>query len=260
MERRKFVKASLIGASMLPANIVQGKIDDIIENRDLYELRVYRLKPTRFSGPNFDNYIKTALIPALNRYGVKNIGVYSEIGKSEPTKIYLLIPYPSFSHYFQIPSQIKNDNEYKLASSAYHALPLDKMVYSRYDTSIMLAFDGIPRLILPNSNAQIFELRTYQGYSEDAVRRKVLMFNKEELEIFKNTGMNSVFFGDNIAGPNLPCLTYMLAFKSMEERNEAWKTFLADTDWKRISKAPEYANSVSDRIRVFLAPLEYSQI
>ena len=51
------------------------------------------------------------------------------------------------------------------------------------------------------------------------------MFNEEELKIFKNTGLHSVFFGEQISGPSMPSLAYMLAFKSMEERNINWENF-----------------------------------
>ena len=86
------------------------------------------------------------------------------------------------------------------------------------------------------------------------------MFNDEEIKIFKDTKLNSVFFGEVIAGEHQPCLTYMLAFKDMEERDANWKVFSANPDWKRISSAAEYANSVSNIYRVFLKPLPYSQL
>jgi hypothetical protein len=72
--------------------------------------------------------------------------------------------------------------------------------------------------------------------------------------------LNPVFFGHVIAGEHMPCLTYMLTFKNMEERDANWKAFSADPDWKRVSGAPEYANTVSNIIRVFLEPAAYSQI
>ena len=58
----------------------------------------------------------------------------------------------------------------------------------------------------------------------------------------------------------MPALTYMLSFKNMEERNSNWAKFSAHPEWKRISKLPMYANSVSDIKRTFLKPLAYSQL
>ena len=86
------------------------------------------------------------------------------------------------------------------------------------------------------------------------------MFNKEEFSIFDATGLNSVFFGEHISGPLMPALTYMLAFESMEERNINWEKFSKNSEWKRVSILKEYSNTVSDIKRVFLKPLEYSQL
>ena len=56
----------------------------------------------------------------------------------------------------------------------------------------------------------------------------------------------------------MPSLAYMLAFKSMEERNINWEKFSKDPDWKRISSLKKYSNTVSDIKRIFLKPLKYS--
>jgi hypothetical protein len=86
------------------------------------------------------------------------------------------------------------------------------------------------------------------------------MFNEEVFPIFYKTKLNPVFFGEVLAGPNLPCLTYMITFKDMEERDKNWAVFGADADWKKVSADPKYANTVSNIRRVFLEPLPYSQV
>ena len=68
---------------------------------------------------------------------------------------------------------------------------------------LFIAFDSLPRLIKPKEDSQLFEYRIYEGYSEDAVKRKVDMFNEEELKIFKNTGLHSVFLANRFLDP--PC-------------------------------------------------------
>ncbi len=77
------------------------------------------------------------------------------------------------------------------------------------------------------------------------------MFNEEEFPIFYKTKLNPVFFGEAIAGANLPCLTYMITFKNMEERDKNWAAFGADADWKKVSADVKYANTVSNIRRVF---------
>jgi hypothetical protein len=257
MERRKFITKSLlattaIGAGMSAAN-AQGKQ----QPKELYELRVYEI---RWSPVPLDTYLSKALIPALNRMGVKKVGAFTEIGKSEPAKLYLLIPYSSFEEYGKVTLALRTDQELQQASTEYNQIPVENAVYSRYESSVLLAFDNHPKLIAPENGPRIFELRTYEGYSEDAVKRKLKMFNESEFDIFDRVKLNRVFFGEMIAGKNLPCLTYMITFKNMEERDKNWKSFGQDPDWQKISKAPEYANTVSKIYKTFLEPLSYSQI
>lgn len=227
--------------------------------KEFYEIRTYEL---RFGSPaaNLENYFKNALIPTLNRLGVSNIGVFKEIGKSEPAKIYVIIPYASTEQYVSVNAQIKSDAKFKEASQEYNSLLPDKAPYARYTTSLLLAFDGLPKMIKPTAEQRFFELRTYESFSDDAARRKIKMFNDDEIKIFYNTKLNPVFFGEVVAGEHQPCLTYMLTFRNMEERDTNWKAFSADPDWKRVSALPEYANTVSRIIRVFLEPTTYSQI
>jgi NIPSNAP len=227
--------------------------------KEVYELRTYEMKMGSARGM-LENYFKNALFPILNKYGVKNIGAFGEIGLSDPAKIYLLIAYPSMEDFASINANLKTDQDFIKASQDYTNIAPDKPAYVRYTSSLMLAFDGLPQLIKPTAEQKLLELRIYESYSEDAARRKRKMFNDEEIKIFKDTKLNSVFFGEVIAGEHQPCLTYMLAFKDMEERDANWKVFSANPDWKRISSAAEYANSVSNIYRVFLKPLPYSQL
>jgi hypothetical protein len=258
MKRRNFIQKSVLATTAISAGISttsQAKVQE--QTKEFYEFRVYETKGNQ---ANIHGYFTKALIPALNKYGVKNVGAFAEIGKSEPFKLYLLIAYPSFDAYQKINDQVKKDTAYQQASDEYSKLTLEQATYSRFESSFMIAFDGLPKLIVPQTTPRIFELRTYEGYSEDAVRRKIKMFNDEEFPIFYRTKLNPVFFGEVIAGKNLPCLTYMITFKNLEERDANWKAFGADPDWQRIFKAPEYANTVSKIYKTFLEPLPFSQI
>lgn len=227
--------------------------------KELYEFREYEM---HFGGSQntLHQYFEKALIPALNKHGVKTVGVFRELGKTEPAKIYLLIVYPSFEDYLPINNKLKTDEELKSNSAAYTQVPAEKPLYNRIKTWLLVAFDGVPAIKIPAKEPRIFELRTYESYSEDAGRRKIKMFNDEEFPIFYRTKLTPVFFGEAIAGDNLPCLTYMITFKNMEERDKNWAAFSADADWKRVSSEAQYANTVSNIRRVFLEPLPYSQV
>ena len=227
--------------------------------KEYYELRHYSI-PFNGSEKALHDYFKEALLPALNRSGVQNVGVFEALGEPTPKELFLLIPYKDISAYTKTLTALANDSDYLNKRKAYDAVPHDKRVYSRFSSSFYIAFDGLPQLVKPDSGTQLFELRTYEGYSEDAGRRKIKMFNKEEFSIFEDTGLHAVFFGEQVSGPLMPALTYMLSFSSMEERNANWDKFRVHPEWKRVSALEEYAHSVSDIKRTFLKPLPYSQL
>lgn len=259
MKRRKFVRSSLVAASALamsPAALANNKAGG---KKELYEMREYEI---HFGSNQNDlhQYLEKALIPALNKFGVKHVGAFREIGKSDPAKIYVLIVYPSWEEYLTINNAVKNDDDFKKASAAYNQLPPEKPLYNRIITSLMIAFDGMPSMVAPNQGPRIFEMRTYEAANEDALRRKLKMFNESEFPIFDRTKLNRVFFGEKVAGQNLPSLTYMVTFKDMAERDANWAAFSADPDWKKLLADPQYANNVSNIIKVFVEPMPYSQV
>jgi hypothetical protein len=259
MERRDFIQKSVLATTVLTtAGFSSVEAAAPQQGKEFYEWRVYETGRAGTGG--LDNYFSKALIPALNRLGVKRVGAFSEMGKPEPTKFHLFIPYASFDEYIKITTSLKTDKDFEQASSDYNKIPANQAAYSRYDSSLMIAFNGLPKMVAPESGPRMFELRTYEGYSDDAVRRKIKMFNDEEFTIFNRVKLNSVFFGEVIAGKNLPCLTYMVWFKNMEEHDKAWKGFGQDPDWQRVSKLPEYADTVSKIYKTFLEPLSYSQV
>ncbi len=230
-----------------------------VAQNEIYELRVYEmnlLKPNEI----VHQYLEKALIPALNRQGIAKIGAFGEIGDALPRKVYLLISYPSMSAYQEVTDAIRNDEVYKEASQTYNNTSPDVFPYHRVESSFIRSVSGFPNMVNPPGGSSLFELRIYESYNEDALRRKVKMFNDSEFEIFDQVGLHTVFFGENISGKNLPCLTYLLGFQDMTERDANWEKFLEHPEWLRILNLEEYANTVSNIIRIYLKPLSYSQL
>jgi hypothetical protein len=171
-----------------------------------------------------------------------------------------LIPYASVEDFAAISAKVKADADFKKTAESYTTLAADKPPYARYTTSLLTAFDGLKQMIVPKQEARIFEIRTYESYNEEALRRKVKMFNEGEFDIFYRAKLNPVFFGEVIAGDKMPCLTYMVTFKDMAERDANWKAFGSDPAWKTLSTLPEYANAMNKIVKVFLEPTSYSQV
>lgn len=251
MQRRKFLAAATTAAIPLAlgANASQTPAD----GRQLIELRTYEMKFGGSGQKVLMDYFNDVLFPALKRMGCPTLKVMKELGNEEPAKIWVLIAYPDADTYVNA-QHLNADLTYRAAAVSYNGIPPEKPVYNRFSSQLLHAFTGMPQVADPGTEAGLFELRTYEGYSEDALRRKTAMFNDEEFPLFDKVGLHRVFFGKMISGPYRPSLVYMLHFRDMAERDANWGVFGNHPDWKEMVVKEKYANSVSNIRKLFLVP------
>jgi NIPSNAP len=266
MKRRSFVKASLLSAaagSIIPLeNKAAVKGSNKNAKQELYELRVYTFKSAEQEKITED-YFEKAAIPALNRLGSKNIGVFKELTPEGQTKLFVIIPFKSIEDFVQASKKLLNDAVYIAAGNDYINATAASPAYERIESSLLKAFVHMPEIVPPAKKPRIFELRRYESATEMAGKKKIEMFNdKGEIDIFKRTGLTPVFFGETLIGALRPNLTYMLTFDDMAAHNNNWKKFGSDPEWKKISSVPEYADAkiVSHITSVFLVPADCSQV
>jgi len=238
---------------------------DAGKSREYYELRRYSLQ----NGPQrklADGYFQDALIPGLNRVGIKPVGVFSvDIGPESPS-LYVLMPSASVETLATAEFRLERDAEYLKTGAPFLNAPAREPAYVRMESSLMLAFEGMPRLTVPPATAgrrpRMFELRTYESPSDQDHKRKVEMFNSGEFDVFEKAGFWQIFYGDTLIGPRMPNLTYMLGFPDLAERSRMWKAFGSAPEWKKLSSSPRYnfEEIVSSITNVILSPASYSQI
>jgi len=260
MKRRLFLKNSALiagGASL--AAPAMGKSQSADSGKGLFELRVYTISFGSNGKNVLEQYFKEALIPFLNKRNIK-LAAFEEYSLEEPTKLYVLLAYPTISDYFRVQAELSTDTAYIKASLAYSSIPAAKTVYSRYETFLLEAFDKYPSLVVPGEKKGLFELRIYESASEDAGRRKIAMFDNEEIALFLKVGLLPVFFGKIIAGQYMPALVYMVGFTDMADRNATWARFGAHDEWNAMRVKPEYADTVSNIRKIFLTPASYSLV
>jgi len=258
MERRNFLKSTAAMAAVTATGGAMASNNLPVQDKEFYEFRVYQLTGGGAKG-TLKTYLTEALLPLFSKFGIK-LGAFEELDKEDPPKVYTLFVYPSSQVYFQFQKELTTNNDYLTAAKSYFELPAAKPVFERYETFLMEAFDGIPKLKFPEKNRGLFELRTYESYNEDAARRKVAMFNDEELPLFDKVELHPVFFGKILGGKFMPALMYMLWFTDMNEREANWKKFSDSPEWKAMSGKPIYADTVSKVRKKFLVPTDYSQI
>ncbi|HEY4110239.1 NIPSNAP family protein, partial [Puia sp.] len=248
-----------------------------------YELRTYTFAENAQRDLT-TAYLEKALLPALNRAGCTNIGVFSELppqptapqpASAQPAapqpaqpesaiaKIYLLIPFNSIDDFTGIAQKLTRDTAYTEAAAAYLDAPATAPAYQRIESSLFKAFAHMPVIEPPARKPRLFELRRYESPGEAAGQKKIEMFNDAgEIDIFKRVGARPVFFGEALIGQYRPNLTYMLTFDDMADHDARWKAFGSDPDWKTISKKPEYSDArlISKITRIFLTPAAFSQV
>jgi hypothetical protein len=275
MRRRKFI-ANTLAASALAvsesAPLRAGMTGEAgaqstttAAGREYYQLRRYELR----NGPQVklvNGFFQDAFVPAANRLGLTPIGVFNVAVGAQSPSLYVLIPSPSLEALVQIDARLASDADYAKAGSAFLQAPATNPAYTRMESSLMIAFEGWPKLTVPPATAQnsarAFELRTYESPSDADHVRKVEMFNSGEFDVFREAGFHSVFYGDVLVGSRLPKLTYMLSFDDLANRNKLWAAFGSSPNWKKLSSSPRYAfeEIVSNITNVILSPASYSQI
>lgn len=269
MKRRDFLATSVAASAFTGLGPVSGsgaaRPEPDSASPEYYELRAHHLR----RGPQqklLDDFLRDAAIPALNRAGLKPIGVFNvSLGPASPT-VYVLIPHPSLESIPATAEKLAADQEFLERGAQFLNAPATDPAFERVEVELMVAFETVPRIEVPPATAQhgprIFELRTYENPSEKANATKVRMFNTGEIAIFRRTGLTPVFFGKKLAGPRMPNLTYMLTFENMEARNQNWGAFISDPAWKKLSTTPGYTDAeiVSSITNMMLTPAAYSQI
>ncbi len=264
MKRRFFVKTTILSsaASALLPRIGFAQLKPRNKTLLYYELRTYTLKDANQQSL-VEDYFEKAAIPALNKLGIKNVGVFTELKPSGQSILVALIPYQSLQEFETINNRLEQDKLYITEGAAYLNAPATEPAYERINSSLLKAFKNMPGLELPPKNKRIFELRRYEHANEAAGTKKREMFNDAgEINIFKRLGFKPVFFGETIIGEARPNLIYMVTFDDMAAHDQHWKSFGTDPEWMKISVIPEYANSklISNITSTFLQPTEYSQI
>jgi len=274
MKRREFLKTTMAASALAGLNTPSPSqaADSSGGSREYYELRVYHLK----SGAGhalLDGFLEKAAIPAWNRVGAKNVGVFIQKERTgpatdtevrDPDAVWVLVPYPSLSAFAEATNQLAGDSELQKAGAEYLQTPKNHPGFERIDSWLMLAFAGMPRLELAaysrEKKTRMFELRTYESHSEVKALKKVEMFNSGEIETMRQVGLSPVFYGQALIGKNLPHLTYMVSAENEDEHKKHWGDFGKHPVWNKLKNDPQYADTVSKISNWFLVPTAYSQI
>jgi hypothetical protein len=229
------------------------------------ELKKYQLHTSpEDQAPRLTAFLGESYAAAIGRAGGKLVGAFNNLIGMEAPYLLTVTQYDSLAAMQTALAKLAADARYQHALAG---LETDSgYPFQRQESSLLKTFDGMPQPLLSAPSDQhpprYFELRRYESQTEVTLVRKVKMFNSGEIGIFQRLGMRPVFFGETLVGERMPNLYYMLSFDNWEARDELWKKFGSDPEWKKLSSPPDVhdARIVSNISNAILRPLKFSLI
>jgi len=261
MNRREFVAMP----AALALATQESKSPPPISARECYDLQHYTFT-TAEQMQRFTGFLTNAWLPAVRRLRGTIAGAFVVADKPDALSVYKISSGSNIGRCAEVEAAIREDKEYLAAGAAVLGLPATDPPYAHLESSLMLAFSSWPKLKTPKQAAagepRVFELRTYESHSKRANLKKIEMFDAGEAAMFARAGMQPVFFGETISGPQVPNLTYMLTYPDIESRGKFWKTWSDDPEKARLFAIPEYNDKliVSKIHSTYLRPLAGSMI
>lgn len=229
-----------------------------------YEIKIYSV-PKPGQAESVDKYLADALIPALHRTGIKNVGAFKPIEADTANFgkfVFVFIPYGTGEKYIGLDALLEKDAVYQGAAKSFIAAPYDNPPFARYESIFLKAFKGMPQMKVPSFSTspaeRIYELRSYESPTEEKAAKKRDMFNDGEIALFEKLGFNTVFCGQVLAGSHMPNLMYLTTFQDMKIHDEKWAGFGKHPDWIKMRDLEIYKNTVSKNTKYLLHPTSYS--
>lgn len=268
MKRREFLTSSAAASvGLAAAGLSQAATAP--ESKALLELRTYHFASAA-KQQAFAEFLASTAIPALNRAGVKPVGAWKLLKADNPrlnldgdsTDLYVLMPHKSAASVAGMIGRLSQDSWFTSDGAVTLMAPKDSPAYTRFESSLFLAFDGCPQVEVPTlAEDRLLQLRIYESHNDERALSKIAMFNEGgEIAIFRRCGMDPVFFGQALVGEKLPNLTYALGFANKAAMDEAWGKFGKDPGWLQLRNDPTYADTVSNITNLVLRPVKGSQI
>jgi len=234
--------------------------------QEFYQITVYHFKtPDQEKG--LDDYLQHALLPALHKLNMGKIGVFKPIANDTAADklIYVFMSLKSFDQVLSLPGQVDKDADFNTAGASYLNAAYNNPPYVRMESIVLKAFPMAPQMQMPNLSGphseHVYELRSYESPTEKMHINKVKMFNEGgEVPLFKRLGFNAIFYAAVVSGSHMPNLMYMTSFDNMASREEHWKAFSADAEWKKLLAMPEYQHNVSRNETILCHAADYSDL
>ena len=159
LNRRHFIAtATTAGLAPILCPTSAQAADGPLGSRDVYELRQYQLA-NEDQKKGFDTFMRAAAIPAFNRLGIRPVGVFYSVKDLSPA--YVLMRHRSIESFLTSTQKLLADAEFLAQGADFLNAPADKPAFQRMESSVLLAFKGMPQIETPAKGpGRVFQLRT----------------------------------------------------------------------------------------------------
>lgn len=258
------MKKSFHGLILFLALLFLQCSNSIFPSIDYYQIKIYQYE-SDVQEDLLNHYFENAYLPALHRYGISDVGVFSPREQKEDRKqIFVWIPFTALNQFESLETFLLNDAQYQQDGKDYIQAAYDQPPYTRIESILLRAFRAMPEYAKyeyeTSHEQRIYELRSYEGPTELQYQLKVEMFNEGEAELFMDIGCNPLFFGEVISGSHMPNLMYMTTYANEAAHQKGWETFREHPDWQVMKNIGKYKNTVSHIDKFLLYPAPYSDI
>lgn len=259
MDRRNFLAtSSAAGLAATSASAAAASSG----GHQIYELRCYRLRYSKADQfGRLTSFLESEHLPMTERLGMVQGYFRVTLGEFTP-RVYTLSVYDSLADMGAKMEARRADKAWTRAATEFGSEP--EAAYDRVESWLLRAFDGMKKIEVPEApeKPRAYDLRLYEQETFRDTEEKMRMFNEEEIQIFRDAGVNPLFFGETIVGSHMPSLMYVSHYPDMEARGQAWSTFGSSEGWQRIKNRPGWSNAeiVSTVSNIHLAGLPFSPI
>ncbi len=230
-----------------------------------YEVRSY-LMGKKSNPEAVDQFLQTALLPALGRAGVGPVGVFGNApsDESDSQRIVVVIPYDSPNQIVEVKEQVQADPAYRKAAEAFQSGGNADAPYQRISSELLRSMKCWPKATVDkaslNNDERVYELRLYESANERLGNLKVDMFNNGEVPIFLECGIQPIFIGQGLIGPHTPSLTYLTRYPNDAARRKSWDAFRSNPNWAVLKDVEKYKGTVGKIYKYVLVPKPFSQM
>lgn len=268
MKNRPHRLLSVLSPVVLALSAIAGIAANAAEptgNHQYYEIRTYLLGDNG-DAKAIDVYLENALLPALARMDIGPVGVFTpaENDTNERASIIVVIPYDDAASLARVRTQLQRDERYNRDAKSYLDREPNEAPFARVSSELLVSMACMPTLNVPDGSLEnanrVFELRLYESPNERLGDLKVDMFNNGEVPIFLDSGIQPIFIGQALIGPQTPSLTYLTVYPDDEARLKAWDAFRSHPDWQVLKGVAKYKGTVSKIDKHLLKAKPYSQM